>query len=143
MSAPYVPLRSHGWHSLLTGVDAPGELLARAAELGLDTLFLTDVDTLAGLVDVLRAAERLGSVRARVGAELSEPDGRPGRAIVLAQDERGHRNLLKLVSARQLGDDPGARGAELAPERFDLVEALARFQAGLTVLVDHPRLAFA
>ena len=142
MPSPYVPLRVHGWHSLLTGVDAPAELLARAAELGLDALALTDVDTLAGLVDFLRASERAG-VRPIVGAELSEPDGRPGRALALVEDERGYRNLLKLVSARQLGDDPGERAAELVPERFDLVEALVRFQAGLTVLVDHPRLAFA
>jgi len=142
MSAPYIPLRVHGWHSLLTGVDAPEELLARAAELGLDALALTDVDTLGGLVDFLRASERAG-VRPIVGAELSEPDGRPGRALALVEDETGYRNLLKLVSARQLGDDPGAREAELTPERFDLVEALTRFQGGLTVLVDHPRLAFA
>jgi len=142
MSAPYVPLRVHGWHSLLTGVDAPAELLARAAELGLDALALTDVDTLGGLVDFLRASERAG-VRPIVGAELSEPDGRPGRALALVEDEVGYRNLLKLVSARQLGDDPGARTAELVPEHFELVEALTRFQGGLTVLVDHPRLAFA
>ena len=39
----YVPLRVHGWHSLLTGVDAPAVLLERARELGLTTLALADV----------------------------------------------------------------------------------------------------
>jgi DNA-directed DNA polymerase III PolC len=141
----YVPLRCHGWHSLLTGVDPPSELVGRAGELGLAALALTDVDTLGGMVDLVRAAERTG-VRPILGVELSDPSGRPGRAIALVEDAQGYRNLCKLVSARQLGGDPGdpaehARG--LAPERFELVDALERFQAGLLVLVDHPRLALA
>jgi DNA-directed DNA polymerase III PolC len=139
----YVPLRAHGWHSLLTGVDAPATLCARAAELGLAALALTDVDTLGGLVDFLKASEREPRVRAIVGAELSDPSGRPGRVIALVESAQGYRNLCKLVSARQLGDDPGTRGAELGPERFDLVEATERFHEGLVLLVDHPRLALA
>ena len=38
----YVPLRVHGHHSMLTGVDSPAELVARAAELGLPALALVD-----------------------------------------------------------------------------------------------------
>ncbi len=148
----YVPLRSHGWHSLLTGVDPPAALLARAAELALPALALTDVDTLGGSVDFLKAAERLdgGANTARVrpilGAELSDPSGRPGRVIALASDAQGYRNLCKLVSARQLGGDPGDRAEHergLAPEHFELVAAVERFQEGLFLLVDHPRLALA
>ncbi|MSR62208.1 MAG: DNA polymerase III subunit alpha [Planctomycetes bacterium] len=138
----YVPLRTHGWHSLLTGVDPPAALLERAAEFGLAALALTDVDTLGGSVDFLRAAEKF-PVRAILGAEISDPSARPGRVIALARDEQGYRNLCKLVSARQLGDDPGAAGAELVPENFELVAAAERFQEGLTLLVDHPRLALA
>jgi DNA-directed DNA polymerase III PolC len=144
----YVPLRVHSWHSLLTGVDPPAALLERAAELELPALALTDVDSLGGTVDFLRAAERLSGTgpipRPILGAEISDPRGRPGRLIALAGDERGYRNLCKLVSARQLGDDPGQRGAELAgPERFDPVEAAERFQEGLYWLADHPRLVLA
>ncbi len=142
----YVPLRTHGWHSLLTGVDPPAALLARAAELGLPALALTDVDTLGGTVDFVKAAGRLPSVRPILGAELSDPSGRPGRVIALAADAQGTRNLCKLVSARQLGGDPGDRAEHergLAPERFELVAAVERFQEGLVMLVDHPRLVFA
>jgi DNA-directed DNA polymerase III PolC len=146
----YVPLRTHGWHSLLTGVDPPAELLESAGELGLRALALTDVDTLGGTSDFLRAAERQAAgarvrpiVQPILGAELSDPSGRPGRVVALVETAEGYRNLCKLVSARQLGDDPGERGAELVPERFELVAAAERFQAGLFLLVDHPRLAFA
>ncbi len=160
----YVPLRVHGWHSLLTGVDAPEVLLGRAAELGMTALALTDVDTLGGSVDFLRAAARLGGPRPILGAEISDPAGRPGRLVALAAEEHGYRNLCKLVSARQLGEDPGspdffrspggaAREPPLRPgdhdpersadSRFDLVEAATRFHEGLFLLVDHPRLILA
>ena len=44
----YVPLRVHGHHSLLTGIDPPGFLLERAQGLGLPAMALADVDSLAG-----------------------------------------------------------------------------------------------
>ena len=67
----YVPLRTHGHHSLLTGVDAPATLLERARDLGLPALALADVNSLAGLVEFLQAAEAKGP-RPIVAAELSE-----------------------------------------------------------------------
>ncbi len=144
----YVPLRVHGHHSLLTGVDGPERLLARAAELGLPALALTDVDTLAGSFELLRAhaaCERDGArslARPILGAELSDPGG-PGRLVALVEDARGYANLCKLVSARRLGEDPGTRGARLdGPAAFDLVGAALRFQEGLRLLVDHPRLVY-
>ena len=140
----YVPLRTHGWHTLLTGVDAPQTLLQRAGRLGLPALALTDVDTLSGSTAYLRSAERCGGPRPILGAEISDSRGRPGRVIALVREERGYANLCKLVSARQLGDDPGTAGAALdGPEAFDLVSAVGRFHEGLTLLLDHPRLAFA
>jgi error-prone DNA polymerase len=139
----YVPLRVHGHHSLLTGVDAPAALLARAAGLELPALALTDVDTLAGTVDLLKAAAR-GGVRPIVGAELSDPSGAPGRVVALVESERGWRNLCKLVSARQIGADPGEAGARTdGGARFDLAASAARYAEGLVLVVDHPRLLIA
>ncbi|MCY2961319.1 MAG: DNA polymerase III subunit alpha [Planctomycetota bacterium] len=137
----YVPLRVHGHHSMLTGVDAPRELLERAAELGLPALALADVDTLSGIVDLARAAAKTPGVRPIFGAEISDPNGLPGRVVALAKDAEGWRNLCKLVSARQLGGDPGQASAKLeGPDAFRIVDAVVRWQAGLVLLVDHPRL---
>ncbi|MCB9916087.1 MAG: DNA polymerase III subunit alpha [Planctomycetes bacterium] len=151
----YVPLRVHGFHSLLTGVDAPAVLLERARELGLCALALTDVDSTAGWVDFLKAARRddgHDAVRPILGAELSDArcdlsgarldEEHAGRVIALVESERGLANLNKLVSARQLGRDPGRHGADLGTPRedFDLVQALVEHQEGLIYLVDHPRL---
>ncbi|HVS18684.1 MAG TPA: PHP domain-containing protein, partial [Planctomycetota bacterium] len=143
MPPSYAPLRVHGHHSLLTGVDSPAALLERAAELGLAALALTDMDTLAGTVDLLRAAERAG-VRPIVGAELSDPSGAPGRVVALVESERGWRDLCRLVSARQLGADPGVPGAVTdGSARFDLADAVVRHAEGLVLVVDHPRLLIA
>ena len=87
----YVPLRVHGYHSLLTGVDAPEALVERAQGLGLSALALADVDSLAGLVDFLKAAEGEGRPRAIVAAEISDPGGEPGRVIALVKTEEGYR----------------------------------------------------
>ncbi len=142
----YLPLRVHGHHSMLTGVDSPAELVERAVALGLPGLALADVDTLAGLVDFLLAArrtrERTGApFRAIVAAEISDPSGAPGRLVALVEDAQGYRNLCKLVSARALGADPGVPKAKLdGPESFRLVESAARHREGLIFLADHPRL---
>jgi len=151
----YIPLRVHGSHSLLTGVDAPAALLARAAELGLPALALTDVDTTSGIVELAQAAARSG-VRPILGAEITDryDSGGSGRVVALVRDETGYRNLCRLVSARRLGDDPGDPDEPLSErgvdadgtsdvERFDLASACERFQDGLTFLVDHPRLVYA
>jgi DNA-directed DNA polymerase III PolC len=137
----YIPLRVHGHHSLLTGVDSPTILLERSAMLGLSAMALTDIDSTAGWIDLLRSAPESG-VRPILGAEISDPSGEPGRIVALVQDEQGFRNLNKLVSARQLGRDPGSWGSDLGAteEDFDAVLAAAEFQEGLIFLVDHPRL---
>ncbi len=137
----YVPLRVHGHHSLLTGVDAPRVMLERGAGLGLCAMALTDVDSTAGWVDLLRCAPVTG-VRPILGAEISNPSGEPGRIVALVMNERGFANLNKLVSARQLGRDPGSFGSDLgSPEEdFDSVLAAAEFQEGLIFLADHPRI---
>ena len=133
----YVPLRVHGHHSLLTGVDPPHALVARAAGLGLPAMALADVNCLTGLVDFLRASEGTADVRPLVAAEIADAGGRAGRLVALVETEQGYRNLCRLVSARQLGRDLGVEDPD---EEFDLIQYAAGHQAGLFFLADHPRL---
>ena len=155
LAAVYIPLRVHSHHSLLTGVDSPAALLDRARELGLPALALCDVDTLSGLVDFLRAAERQRAedpkraVRAIVGAEISDLGGE-GRVIALVASERGYANLCRVITARHLGPGLGREGALIGDdargrgaESFRRVDALVRWHEGLYLLVDHPRLLVA
>ena len=135
----YVPLRVHGHHTLLTGVDSPQDLLARADQLGLSAVGFCDVDSMAGVVDVLQAASEPGLPRVILGAEISSAE--PGRLVCLIESEVGYRNLCKFVSARQLGRDPGEHGADLGEaDNFDRIGCAQQYHEGLIYLVDHPDL---
>ena len=143
----YIPLRVHGHHSLLTGTDSPAQLLSRARELNLGALALTDVDSVTGLVDLLRAAQAASAApttcRPILGAEISDDGGRPGRLVILVQSEQGYANLNRLVSARHHSlIEPGIAAEEPDEEnlKFDLVESAIAMQQGLIFLADHPRL---
>src|SRR4051812_19220103 len=68
--APYVELHAHSAYSFLDGASLPEELAARAAELGYDTLALTDHDGVYGSLEFANAAKHFG-VRPITGAEVS------------------------------------------------------------------------
>jgi error-prone DNA polymerase len=73
--APWAELHCHSAFSFLDGVAAPGELVAEAARLGLETLAITDHDGMYGVPQFAQAAARLEQHGARLrtvfGAELS------------------------------------------------------------------------
>ena len=56
----YIELHSHSCFSLLDGASQPEALVARAAELGMPALALTDNDALYGVVTFWRAANEAG-----------------------------------------------------------------------------------
>src|SRR3954470_8637450 len=93
-----VPLHAHSWYSLLEGTASPESLLRRAAEGGHRALALTDVNNLYGVVAFVEAAARLG-VRPIVGPCLRH-DGE--RAVALAADRAGYRNLCRTISRIQM-----------------------------------------
>ncbi len=60
----------HAHTTASDGQFSPGELVYRAAQAGIDTLAVTDHDTVAGIAEAERAAEPLG-IRLIAGIELS------------------------------------------------------------------------
>ena len=110
-----VPLVVRSHYSLMRGVNSPEDICRRAANLGYDRLALTDTDNLYGLWPFLQACQRSGIIPI-VGAELTEP-GTEGRAVCLAENKTGYRNLCFLISRRHT--DP----------LFSLASFLARYAA--------------
>ncbi len=95
--APYVELHLHSCWSMREGASKPVELLARASELGYDTLALTDHDGLYGSMEFAkRAREESVGIRPITGAELTLSDG--SHLTVLAETVEGYRNLCRLLS---------------------------------------------
>lgn len=100
----YVELHCHSSFSLLDGASPPDELVARAGDLGMDALALTDHDALYGAVPFAAAAEARG-VRPIFGAEMTLEDG--SHLTLLVENERGWRNLCTLISRARLARPKG------------------------------------
>ena len=73
----------------------------RAAELGYETLALTDHDSLSGSLEFAHAAHDAG-LRPITGCELTLIGG--AHLTLLVEDERGYRNLCRLITAAHQDD---------------------------------------
>ena len=83
----YAELHAHSAYSFLDGANEPEDLIAAAAELGLEALALTDHDGLPGIVKHAEAGRAHGLPTVH-GAELTLADGaRLPVLVILALDE--------------------------------------------------------
>ena len=65
----FTHLHVHTEYSLLDGSSKINELVARAAELGMDSLAITDHGVMYGVIDFYRAAHKAG-IRPVIGCEV-------------------------------------------------------------------------
>ncbi|HUY71483.1 MAG TPA: DNA polymerase III subunit alpha [Gaiellaceae bacterium] len=101
--APFVHLHVHSEYSILDGACRIPDLVARAAELEMPAVSLTDHGSMAGAVQLFKAAAGTG-VKPIIGCEVYVTDDRhvqkKGQAhlTLLAADNDGYSNLIKLSS---------------------------------------------
>jgi error-prone DNA polymerase len=139
--AAYAELQATSNFSFLRGASHPPELVARAQELGLAALALTDRNTLAGIVRAHAAAKQLG-LRFLVGARLDFADAPSllafpldraayGRLCQLLTDgkRRARKAECRLFHADLLAYGEGLKLVALPPEEPD--EAYAAHLRGL------------
>jgi error-prone DNA polymerase len=120
---PYVELHCHSNYSMLDGASHPEDLVARAKELGMEALAITDHDGLYGAVRFWQAAIQEG-IRPIIGAEVTLEGCT--HLTLLAENRDGYSNLCRLISTAQLTHDKYQ--AALAPA------ALAEHSKGLICL---------
>jgi DNA polymerase-3 subunit alpha len=99
-AVPFVHLRVHSQYSLEDGLAKPAQLVARARELGMPAIAITDWHNLFGLVKFYREANKAG-IKPLVGSDVriqsaSHPD--PHVATLLVADKTGYLNLCRLIS---------------------------------------------
>jgi DNA polymerase-3 subunit alpha len=100
---PFVHLHVHSEYSILDGACRIPELAARAGELEMPAVSLTDHGSLAGAVELFREAGKHG-VKPLVGCEVYVADDRRAQAkgyahlTLLAETNEGYSNLIKLAS---------------------------------------------
>jgi DNA polymerase III subunit alpha len=105
--APFVHLHVHSEYSILDGACRIPALTARAAELEMPAVSLTDHGSLAGAVELYREATKHG-VKPLIGCEVYVADDRKAQQkgyahlTLLAENNAGYSNLIKLASAGYL-----------------------------------------
>ncbi|MFN2451328.1 MAG: DNA polymerase III subunit alpha [Candidatus Dormibacteria bacterium] len=108
---PFVHLHTHTEYSLLDGAARIGELVATAKAMGQPAVAMTDHGNLYGAVDFYTAARDAG-ITPIIGCEVymsrrsrhlkeAREDRDPWHLVLLARDQEGYRNLVKLVSRAQ------------------------------------------
>ena len=91
----YAPLWCKSHFSLLEGASHPEELIEQAAQLGLETVALTDTHSVAGIPRAAAQARSLG-IHLICGAEISLKHQR--RLSLLAYNRAGYAHITQLLS---------------------------------------------
>ena len=105
----FTHLHVHTEYSLLDGSCKIKELTARAKELGMDSMAVTDHGVMYGVIDFYRAAREAGikpiigcevyvSPGSRFDRETVSGEDRYYHLVLLAENNQGYQNLMKIVS---------------------------------------------
>lgn len=105
----FTHLHVHTEYSLLDGSNKIKEYVARVKELGMDSAAITDHGVMYGVIDFYRAAREAGirpilgcevyvAPNSRYDREAGGGDDRYYHLVLLAENNQGYQNLMKIVS---------------------------------------------
>ncbi len=105
----FVHLHVHTEYSLLDGSNKIKEYVSRVKELGMDSAAITDHGVMYGVIDFYREARRQGinpilgcevyvAPHSRFDREVTGGDDRYYHLVLLAENNEGYANLMKIVS---------------------------------------------
>lgn len=130
----FVHLHTHSHYSLLDGVPKVEDLVQAAKDAGMTALALTDHGNMYGAIELYQSAQEHGitpiiGIEAYIAPksiEVREPKERPFHMILLAKNNTGYENLIRLTSVAH------TKGYYGKP-RIDM-ELLRQFHEGLIAL---------
>lgn len=105
----FTHLHVHTEFSLLDGSCKIKEIVARAKELGMDSLAITDHGVMYGVIDFYKAAKEVGikpiigcevyvAPGSRFNKEAGQSEDKYHHLVLLAENNKGYANLMKIVS---------------------------------------------
>ena len=105
----FAHLHVHTEYSLLDGSNKIKEYVARVKELGMNSAAITDHGVMFGVIDFYRAAKAAGinpilgcevyvAPGSRFDREVSGGEDRYYHLVLLAENNQGYQNLMKIVS---------------------------------------------
>ncbi|MFA6185181.1 MAG: DNA polymerase III subunit alpha [Candidatus Shapirobacteria bacterium] len=105
--ANFVHLHVHTEYSLLDGLTKIKKLIPAIKEMGMDSIAITDHGNMYGAIEFYKACKK-NNIKPIIGCEVYlAPNGRLDKSaanrrnhhlILLAKNDQGYRNLMKLVS---------------------------------------------
>ena len=133
----FTHLHVHTEYSLLDGSNKIKEYVARVKELGMDSAAITDHGVMYGVIDFYRAAREAGinpilgcevyvAPGSRFDREVGSGDDRYYHLVLLAENDIGYHNLMKIVSR-------GFTEGYYYKPRVD-IEVLQEFHEGIIAL---------
>ncbi len=104
----FTHLHVHTEYSLLDGAARITDVVARAKELGMDSLAITDHGVMFGVIDFYKECKKQG-IKPVIGCEVytaartmhdkdADKDKYQGHLVLLAKNNDGYKNLIKIVS---------------------------------------------
>ena len=132
----FTHLHVHTEYSLLDGASKIKDLVSRAKELGMDSVAITDHGVMFGVIDFYDECKAQG-IKPIIGCEVYtaartrfdkdvEKDKHQGHLVLLAKNNQGYRNLVKIVSE-------GYRNGFYYKPRIDK-EVLREYHEGIIAL---------
>lgn len=105
----FAHLHVHTEYSLLDGSNKIHEYVARVKELGMNSAAITDHGVMFGCIDFYRAAKAAGikpilgcevyvAPGSRFDREVGQAENRYYHLVLLAENNQGYQNLMKIVS---------------------------------------------
>ncbi|GIM28211.1 hypothetical protein CPJCM30710_08770 [Clostridium polyendosporum] len=104
----FTHLHLHTGYSLLDGSGKIPDIIAKAKELGMDSIAISDHGVMYGCVDFYKAAKEAG-IKPILGCEIyvvpksmyikrNDRDNETHHLVLLVKNETGYKNLMKIVS---------------------------------------------
>ncbi len=102
---PFAHLHWHSTFSFLEAIGKPNKILAKAKELGMDAIAITDYNGMYGIIKFYQTAKDEG-IKPIIGVELgfvldinsAIPANQIGNIVLLAKNKEGYANLMELTS---------------------------------------------
>ncbi len=133
----FVPLHVHSDYSLLDGASQLPNLVARALELGIKAIALTDHGVMYGAIELIKICRSknikpiIGNEMYVINGDITKQERRPRyHQVVLAKNTKGYKNLVKLTSISHL---QGVQGKGIFSRPCINKELLQEYREGLIV----------
>ncbi|URR34391.1 DNA polymerase III subunit alpha [Thermosynechococcus sp. HN-54] len=133
----FVGLHIHSDYSLLDGASQLPDLVARAMELGMPAIALTDHGVMYGAIELLKLCRGkpikpiIGNEMYVINGDITKQERKPRfHQVVLAKNKQGYHNLCKLTTISHL---QGFQGKGIFARPCINKELLAQYREGLIV----------